>query len=147
MLSFKAVYDRFNTEFIRFLFVGGFAALVNVLSRILLDVFLNYLSSIMLAYIIGMATAYALNRLMVFGAGDRNVASEMLIFTLVNLFAVAQTILVSLLLARVIFPNLNWLWHPETLAHAIGVAVPVISSYFGHKYWSFGKRKNNDLKA
>jgi putative flippase GtrA len=28
-------------------------------------------------------------------------------------------------------------WHARDIAHAVGVAVPVFTSYVGHKRWSF----------
>jgi putative flippase GtrA len=38
------------------------------------------------------------------------------------------------------FPAMGMRFHPETLAHAIGVAVPVFTSYFGHKALTFKER-------
>ncbi|KLB61139.1 membrane protein, partial [Xanthomonas euvesicatoria] len=32
-------------------------------------------------------------------------------------------------------------FHAETLAHGIGVAVPVVTSYIGHKYLSFSQKR------
>jgi putative flippase GtrA len=88
--------------FIRFLLAGGVAALVNVLSRLLYSQAVSYTIAVVAAYLTGMATAYVLNRLLVFGPGDRSVSGEMLAFALVNLLAVAQTLVISV--ARLLCP-------------------------------------------
>jgi putative flippase GtrA len=58
-------------------------------------------------------------------------------FTLVNLVAVAQTWIVSVWLADYLFPQMGFTWHIRDIAHAVGVGVPVLTSYVGHKKWSF----------
>jgi putative flippase GtrA len=50
---------------------------------------------------------------------------------------VLQTLAISLLLADWLFPCIGFIWHTETIAHAFGVAVPVMTSFVGHKYLSF----------
>lgn len=126
-----------STEFVRFLLVGGFAALVNFLSRIAFSHYMAYAVAIVLAYIVGMATAYILNRLYVFGAGRRGYAREIYYFVLVNVLAVLQTLAVSLLLAWLVLPWLGVRAYREEIAHFFGVCVPVFTSYLGHKYWTF----------
>ena len=56
---------------------------------------------------------------------------------MVNLAAVAQTLAISLLLAEWLLPAMNWTYRVHTVAHGIGVLAPVVTSYFGHKYFSF----------
>jgi putative flippase GtrA len=126
-----------NRQFLRFLCVGGFAAFINVLVRYFLSYALSYSVAIVLAYLVGMATAYILSKLLVFEETGRPAAHEMAWFTVVNLLAIAQVWAVSVGLARYGFPALNMTWHAETVAHAIGVSIPAITSYFGHKYFSF----------
>jgi len=40
-------------------------------------------------------------------------------------------------LARWVLPSIGIVEHAEALAHLVGVLVPVVTSYFGHKRWSF----------
>ena len=54
--------------------------------------------------------------------------------------AVAQVWIVSVGLTRFIFPAIGLAWHAETVAHVIGVAVPVFTSYLGHKHFSFARQ-------
>ena len=129
-----------HVRFVKFLLAGGIAAAVNFGSRILLGHWLDYAASIILAYCIGMATAFVLNRMFVFEASTNRLQSQVLWFIAVNLAAVAQTLAVSLLFARVVFPAIGLHWQAETIAHGIGVLVPAITSYFGHLHLSFRRR-------
>jgi putative flippase GtrA len=124
-------------QFLLFLIAGGIAAAVNFGSRIVLSRWLHYLPAIVVAYCLGMATAFLLNRTMVFHQSGNALKHQVTWFIIVNLAAVAQTIGISLLLARWLLPALGVDFHNETIAHAIGVAVPVVTSYFGHKHLSF----------
>jgi len=117
--------------------VGGFAAAVNFGSRIGFSTYFPFSVAIILAYLVGMGTAFVLNRLLVFHDSRGPVLVQASWFIAVNVFAVAQTLAISLLLARWLLPAMMWHWHPELLAHAVGVAVPVVTSYFGHKRFSF----------
>ena len=65
---------------------------------------------------------------------------EYIRYSLVNLVAVVQVWVVSVVLARVAFPAIGYAWHAETTAHIVGVIVPVFSSYLGHKHFSFAER-------
>ena len=127
-------------RFLLFLLAGGVAALVNILSRIALNLVMPYEVAIVVAYLCGMTTAYLLNKYFVFAASGRGAASEYLRFALVNLAAVAQVWIVSVGLARFVFPAIGFSWHADTVAHVIGVAVPVFTSYLGHKHFSFAAR-------
>lgn len=125
------------TRFAHFVVAGGIAALLNFGSRILLSLTMPYAASIVVAYCIGMLTAFVLNRAFVFKESSSSLQRQATRFTLINLLAVVQTLLISILLARQVFPVIGMEFHAETVAHAIGVAVPVFTSYLGHKHFSF----------
>ncbi|MFT8417530.1 MAG: GtrA family protein [Acetobacter sp.] len=125
--------------FVRFLMTGGIAAAMNIGSRYLLNDFVPFGWSVMLAYFIGMLTAYILARIFVFTPTDRGIASELWRFALVNLVALLIVWTTTMVLAFEIFPAIRFTWHPEDVAHFIGVLSPVIPSFIGHKYFSFKK--------
>jgi putative flippase GtrA len=129
-----------HRQFIAFLVAGGIAALVNIVSRIPLNWVMPYEVAILVAYVCGMTVAYLLNRNFVFAASGRGVTSEYTRFALVNLVAVAQVWIVSVGLARYIFPAIGFMWHDDTVAHVIGVLVPVFTSYLGHRHFSFASQ-------
>ena len=91
--------------------------------------------AVIVAYLCGMTTAYVLARYFVFERSGRAVHDEYVRFTLVNLVAVIQVWIVSVGLADFVFPRLGFTWHFYTVAHLIGVAVPVFTSFIGHKHF------------
>lgn len=130
---------KLNSEFNRFVLTGGFAAGVNFLSRIGLSEFMSYRMAVFVAYIIGMITAYTLAKIFVFEKSHQLVHHEFAKFTIVNVVAVIQVWLISVGLAEYGFPAINFTFYPEEVAHLIGISVPVITSYYGHKHFTFSK--------
>lgn len=133
--SLVSLADR--KQFLGFVMVGGVAATINVGSRIIFNRWMPYSAAIVVAYICGMLTAFTLNRLFIFRETVNPLHHQAFWFTIVNLAAVVQTLVVSLLLARWLFPLIGFHWHVDTVAHAIGVAAPLVTSFIGHKHLSF----------
>jgi len=127
-----------NSEFIRFVLVGGVAAFVNIVSRLFLSSLMPFEAAVVIAYLVGMVTAFCLSRQFVFEKSERHVGNEAMRFVLVNLAALLQVWIVSVGLAAWIFPRIGFVWQAELIAHMIGVLSPVVTSYFGHKYFTFG---------
>lgn len=127
----------FANRFFRFLVVGGVAAAVNFGSRIVLSRWLHYAPAIVVAYLAGLFTAFLLNRRFVFAEATNRLHHQMFWFVVVNIFALAQTLIVSLLFARFVLPYVGITQHTEEIAHAFGIVVPIFSSYVGHKRLSF----------
>jgi putative flippase GtrA len=121
----------------RFVLAGGLAAIVNFSTRIGLSLVLPYAAAIVIAYFIGMITAFVLNRRYVFAGSARPLAQQMFWFVAINLLALVQTLLVSLLFARYVLPYCGVTWHSEEIAHAIGIVVPIVTSYLGHRHVTF----------
>jgi putative flippase GtrA len=126
-----------SRQFLAFLVSGGTAALINFGSRILYSQWLGFSAAVVLAYLTGMVSAFVLARLFVFSETTQPVHRSALFFTLVNVVAIAQTWAVSLFLARYLLPSLGVTSFVPEIAHAIGIVVPVFTSYLGHKRWSF----------
>lgn len=126
-----------SRQFIAFLVTGGIAAAVNFGSRILLTPWLGFGTSVVVAYLIGMATAFLLARAFVFTESKQSVHQSALWFVAVNALAVAQTWAISMALAYWALPGLGVTRFVEEIAHAVGVVVPVFTSYLGHKHFSF----------
>ena len=124
-------------RFAIFLITGGVAALVNIGARIVFNLVMSFEIAVIVAYLCGMTTAYALARQFVFERSNRMMRDEYVWFALVNLIAVIQVWLLSVGLAEGLFPRVGFSWHSHTLAHVIGLTVPVFTSYIGHKRFSF----------
>lgn len=115
-------------QFLLFLLTGGIAAAINFSSRFLYNKWMNFSLAIILAYLTGMITAFILAKLIVFQKSQQPLHRSAWRFSLINAIAIAQTWSISMLLAYIL---------PLEVAHAIGITVPVITSYIGHKRWSF----------
>ncbi|MBV6844715.1 GtrA family protein [Xanthomonas campestris pv. paulliniae] len=126
-----------SQQFLRFIVAGGTAAAVNFGSRIALSNIMPYAPAIIVAYIIGMITAFLLNKRFVFAQSGNALHHQAAWFVAINMLAVLQTLAVSLLLARWLFPAIGMRFHAEAVAHLVGVAVPVFTSYAGHKALTF----------
>jgi putative flippase GtrA len=126
-----------SLQFLLFAGVGGFAALVNIASRLVFEIAVPFEAAIVLAYLMGMTTAFLLNRAFVFAGGGGDARAQYARFALVNVVALAQVWLVTIALARYLFPGIGMTWRPDTAAHVIGVLSPIVTSYFGHKHFSF----------
>jgi putative flippase GtrA len=124
-------------RFLRFLLTGGIAALVNLASRYGLNEYMGFEAAVAIAYLFGVVTAYVLTRLFVFERSGHAVATEFRRFVIVNAVSLALVWGVSVGLALYLFPTLGFRWHPDTIAHFIGVASPAVVSYFAHKHYTF----------
>lgn len=135
-------------QFWAFLAAGGLAALVNWFSRIMISAQgVGFEAAVVIAYVLGMATAYLLSRLFVFEKTGRSLANEIFRFVLVNLVALVVVWIVSVSLARWILPTAGWTWRPAEVAHGIGVLSPVLTSYLGHRYFTFSRARRKSRKA
>ncbi|MEO8672516.1 MAG: GtrA family protein [Tahibacter sp.] len=128
-------------EVVAFILASALAAIANFASRILFSMAMPYVPAIVCAFVVGVTTAFFLNRRYVFRDGAEPVAKQFVWFTIINLVGLAQTLLISLLLMSAVLPRLGWHWHAHELAHAVGIAAPIVTSYFGHKYISFRGRR------
>ena len=123
--------------FIRFLLTSGFAAAVNILSRMAFSVLVPYEVAIVVAYLLGMTVAFVLARRFVFDKSGHSPTTEYARFAMVNAVALVQVWAVSVALARWVFPAIGFDHQPELVAHVIGVLSPAVTSYYGHKLFSF----------
>ena len=126
-------------EFLKFLVAGGIAAIVNLASRYVLNLFMPFEIAVAVAYLLGFTTAYILSSLFVFQPSGRSRATEVRRFAIVNVFSLGVVWVVSVGLARIVFPALHFTWHAEDVSHLIGVAAPAVVSYFGHRFYTFAR--------
>ncbi|WP_321340451.1 GtrA family protein [Breoghania sp.] len=124
--------------FLRFLMSGGVAAAANIGARVLFSQFVSYSLAIVGAYVVGLVTGYTLMKCLVFESEGRGSVGEYGRYFMVNMAALAQVWLLSMGLKDHVFPALGFTFHAETVAHAIGVVSPIVTSYFLHKKYTFG---------
>lgn len=126
-----------SAQFIRFVLAGGIAAAANYGSRFLFSTWMPYPAAITCAYLVGMTVAFLLMRQYVFSAAGQSMLPQVIKFAIVNMLALLQTLVASLVLARWALPALGMQQHVEAIAHLVGVVVPVFTSFVGHRQATF----------
>ena len=127
-------------EFSLFILAGSTAALINVISRIILTIFLNFEISVFISYLIAMVASFLLQRKYVFKNTKKSYKRSFAAFSLVNVFALIQVWSVSLLIKFWLINFIASVQLVEFIAHCFGVGIPAFTSYFGHKYITFGDK-------
>ena len=126
-------------QFVRFVVAAGLSVPVNIGSRILFSHFMPYEIAIVLSHVCGMLVAYVLTRLFVFERSGRGAGSELGRFAAINAVSAAQTWLVAVGLVRLVFPAVAFETEPELVAHVVALALASVTSFYGHRLYSFGK--------
>lgn len=126
-----------RAQFVRYVAAGGFAAAANYGSRFVFSTWFPFETAVVLAFFVGLTMGFVLMRQFVFEGAGKPVAPQAAKYVLVNLVALVLTVSVSSLMARWLLPALGVGRHVEAIAHAFGVAVPVLTSYFGHRWATF----------
>ena len=124
-------------NFFFFLVSGGIAACINFTSRFFFSVFFLFEVAVIFAFFLGLVVGFLLMRSFVFPGGGGALSQQFLIYTAVNLFGLMQTLLISSLFARWLLPFVGVLDNAEAWGHLVGVLVPMVTSYFGHKFLTF----------
>ncbi len=125
-----------SRQFLTFVLTGALAACVNFGARLLYNQWVDFSMAVVLAYLTGMIVAFLLARLFVFRQGTQSLPRSLCFFVLVNGVAFAQTWVISVALYDML-PLMGMNHFVPEIAHAVGVTVPVFTSYVGHKKFSF----------
>jgi putative flippase GtrA len=124
-------------QFALFLVSGGLAAAMNWGSRFLFSRFMPFEAAVVAAFLVGLLTGFVLMRVFVFDAAGRPVLGQAGRYLVVNAAALAQTLVVSVVLARWALPAIGVHEHAEAMGHLVGVLFPVVTSYFAHRVYTF----------
>ncbi|WGD28377.1 GtrA family protein [Ancylobacter sp. WKF20] len=130
-----------TSRFLLFLVAGAIAATVNIVARILLNYVVPFEVAVALAFPIALTVGFFLNRHYVFDADTGAVGGQYARFLMVNLVALGHVWVISVGLAGWVLPAIGYDYHRELVAHAIGVASPIFTSYFLHKFFTFRTRR------
>ena len=132
-----------SAQLLRFVAANFLAAIVNVISRLTSSQVMPDALAVVVGFCAGLSTSYFLCREFVFQSIRRPSLPEALRFTTINVAALFLTIFVYRLSARWLFsspmgglPEQNL----RTIAHAIGVASPVLFSFAAQKTFTFKQR-------
>ena len=124
-------------EFVKFLLCGGLAAGLNWASRFLFSIWMPFEYAVVAAFFVGLISGFWMMRLYVFQGKEKPVIPQAFKHAFINMLALVQTLIISVVLARWVLPAWGVVDHAEALAHLAGVLMPVVTSYFGHKLLTF----------
>ena len=127
-------------RYLKFLLAAGASVPINLASRVLFSTVTPFGVAIVLSQIVGMLVAYALMRAFVFRSSGTHWTAELGRFAVVNLFSLAQMWVVSIATLYAILPALGYDFFNEFTAHAVGLLSTSMTSFFGHKHFSFGEK-------
>lgn len=125
-----------SAQFVLFLAVGGTAAAVNWCARWGLSHWIGFGWAVVLAYLVGMAVAFAMNRRWVFPRSTRPVARQARDFTLVNLLSLTLVWLASLGFEAGL-RALGMVHGTRELAHGVAVGLPALLSFHLYRLVAF----------
>ena len=120
-----------------FLFIGTFTALINLLSRIFYNNYMSFPNAVIMAFLTGMIVGFILYKIFVFKKSIHSTFKEIYLYIMVNFVTIIQTYLISVGLEKYLFPYIEFEYYPKFIAHIFGVAIPALSSFIGHKYFTF----------
>jgi putative flippase GtrA len=126
-------------QFLKFLLAAGLSVPVNLGSRVLFSLMMPYELALVVSHLCGMLTAFLLTRRFVFERSGRRVSNELVRFTLVNVLSLVVTWVIAVGLLRLVFPRVGFDTHPELVAHIAGLGLASITSFYGHRRYSFGQ--------
>ncbi len=128
-----------STQFVRFLFVGATAALLHWLARYWLSAWVTFPAAVALAYIVGIAVAFELNRRIVFPASGRPIAKQARDFILINL-SFFPVVWAAAILFRQILKYIGVVHFVDGIAHGLAIALPVLMTFLMYKFIAFGSK-------
>ena len=127
-------------QFLGFLVVGGLAALLHWLARILLSVWLPFSTAVIIAYIVGMVVAFLLNSFFVFPKSEKARHTQARDFVWINLLFFPVVWFFSLQIDSWL-KTIGMVSHSEELAHAIAIPLPMFATFLIYKFFAF--KENN----
>ena len=126
-------------QFLFFLVVGGLAAFLHWLARILLSSWMTFSMAVIVAYVIGMTVAFLLNSFFVFPNSEKSKNLQICVFVLVNLTFLPIVWLASLKI-NYFLKDLGVYGHSEEMAHALAISLPMLATFLIYKFFAFKEK-------
>jgi putative flippase GtrA len=123
-------------QFLAFLTVGGTAAVLHWLSRIVLSQWLPFSAAVVAAYCVGMTVAFVLNSRYVFSQSSKPRDKQARDFILVNLAFFPLVWGASLGINHGL-RMIGVVRYTEALAHGIAVILPTLATFLIYKFFAF----------
>ena len=134
----KYLLYYFSKQFIYFLFAGSTAALVNFTSRILLRSYLDIVFSAVIAYPLGLLTAFILYKRLVFPFSGKPLNFQLRRFLSIQIGFMPVVIIIFISLSG-IFNTMGLGNFSEPIAHALSIGMPALITFLLYKLLVFIK--------
>lgn len=132
-----AIRPVLSRQFLGFVGVGLTAALLHWLARILLGIWIVFPVAVVLAYGVGIASAFVLNRMFVFPNSSRPLGEQIRSFVFINLAFFPVVWIAAMALDRYALPFVGVVRYREAIAHAIAISIPMLATFLFYKYVTF----------
>jgi len=99
--------------------------------------YFSFSCAVIVAYAVGIATAFALNRIFVFPRARTPIQTQALYFVAINLAFLPIVWAASMILSTWALPGLGIYTYREGIAHAIAICLPVFGAFLLHKFKTF----------
>lgn len=131
----------FTRQFLLFFCVGGLAAFLHWLSRILLSQWLSFNWAVTVAYSIGILVAFLLNSFLVFPKSTKPKKQQACDFLITNTFFF-PVVWVAAIEINSILQYYGVIHYAESISHAIAVGIPMFATFLIYKLIAFKDTKN-----
>lgn len=128
-----------SAQFLLFLIVGTSAAVLNWIARWAFSIWVSFPIAVILAYGVGMASAFELNRRFVFPVSPRPVIKQAKVFILANL-AFLPVVWGASILFKDLLNRLDIHKFSESIAHGLALMIPVLITFLIYKFFAFGSK-------
>lgn len=132
----------FTRQFLLFLCVGGLAAFLNWLSRILLSQWLSFSWAVTVGYGVGILVAFLANSFFVFPKSTKSIQQQASDFIITNI-CFFPVVWVSAIGLNLILQYNGVIRYTEAIAHAIAIGIPMFATFLIYKLIAF-KDASND---
>jgi putative flippase GtrA len=114
---------------------------VNWSSRFGWSYVLPFQFAVVAAYATGMVFAFLMYRRFVFDASGSGVSGQVRNFVVVSVLGIVQTWILAMVMVDFLLPAIGWTYQREACGHAVAVGAPAVTSWFGHRYFTFRAAK------
>ena len=137
----RMISHFFTRQFLGFLAVGGLAAFLHWVSRILLSNWLSFSWAVIVAYCVGILVAFILNSYFIFPKSSKSKVKQARDFILTNV-CFFPVVWASALLLNYGLLALGFVRYTEAIAHAIAVGLPMFATFLIYKFFAFKDIQN-----
>jgi energy-coupling factor transport system substrate-specific component len=138
MAKVSSIY--LSNQFVLFLCSSGAALVLHWVARMLLSLVLPFSVAVVLAYGVGMVSAYLLQKRYVFTRSANSRSREIGLFLAVNLAWLPVVWVLSLWLGDNVLAHLMDPGAAHAIGHGVAITTPVLVNFAFHKFLTFRER-------